>query len=232
MPRGLRLIDWLVRRRNMTRRDAAELISSGRILFNGKIPDRNHRVEPVDEIRIDGEIVKSAVPFVYIKCYKPVGIECTLNPEIPDNLFTIFPAEENIFPIGRLDKASEGLLLMTNDGRLTSAIASSESKKEKEYEVEIDRPFDEDFLSAMRSGVIIMGKKTRPATVEAIDATTFRIILTQGLNRQIRRMCYKLGYTVVRLKRTRMVQLQLGDLKPGERRTLDEAEKNALLAEI
>lgn len=232
MPKGLRLIDWLVRRRDMTKHDAATLIHSGRLLFNGQLPGVNSRVEPGDEIRLDGEIIKPVTIFTYIKLYKPVGIECTLNPEIPGNLRTLFPFEENLFPIGRLDKASEGLLLMTDDGRLYTGIANSDRLKEKEYEVDVDRPIDEHFLSAMRSGVVIMGKQTRPAKVEPISEQQFRIILTQGLNRQIRRMCYKLGYTVLRLKRTRLVHLTLGDLQPGEGRALDEAERAALLAEI
>ncbi|MCX6311849.1 MAG: pseudouridine synthase [Bacteroidetes bacterium] len=173
--------------------------------------------------------IREGILFTYIKFFKPRGIECTLNEKIENNLLTVFNFPKKLFPVGRLDKESEGLLLMTDDGRVFNQIAISEREKEKEYRVTLDKTFDKNFLESMANGIVIMGKKTRPCKLISVNEKTFQIILTQGLNRQIRRMCYKLGYEVVELIRTRITNVELGNLKSGEVQELNTAERENLL---
>lgn len=231
MPPVTRLRTIISRHFNFSNEDADRMIGEGRVRVNGKAESPAYKVEQWEEIAVDGKIIREGIQFTYLKCYKPRGIECTLNPEIEDNLHTVFSFEQKLFPVGRLDKESEGLLLMTDDGRVFTDIANSDKEKEKEYLVTVDKPVNAEFIKRMSEGIVIMGKRTRPAalTVFAGDEFSFQIILTQGLNRQIRRMCYKLGYTVVMLKRIRIVHIELGNLKSGEAVPLTAEELNGII---
>lgn len=207
---------FLVQKLRISNKEAAALIHSGRFLVNGKPAQLNQPLQPEDEATLDGKILKEARQFIYLAYHKPRGIETTLNPDIPDNLLQVLNFPERVFPVGRLDKDSEGLLLLTNDGRLLNSIIHSKKLQEKEYVVQVDKQLNREVIEKLASGVEIMGTVTRPTEVKQLDDITFNIILTQGLNRQIRRMCYKLGYEVLMLKRVRIVNVELGDLKVGE----------------
>lgn len=213
------LLVWKLR---VSNRRALELILSGEVLVNGISVNTNVELSQTDEVVYNNEVLKEGKTLIYIAFYKPRGIETTLNTEIADNLKNILPFEDELFPVGRLDKESEGLLFLTNDGTLYDKMLRNENKTEKEYIVTVDKPIDEHFLESMASGIKIMGKMTLPCQIEKIDDFTFRIILIQGLNRQIRRMCYKLHYEVLRLVRVRMGSIELGDLVAGEYRTLED----------
>lgn len=228
MPQVLRLRTIISRHFDISNEKADLMIGEGRVRVDGKAVSPAAKIENWEEIKVDDQIIREGIQFTYIKFYKPRGVECTLNPEIENNLLTVFDFEKKLFPVGRLDKESEGLLLMTNDGRIFNNVAISEREKEKEYLVKVDRPFDEAFQEAMSNGIVIMGKKTRSCKLIRVNKKQFRIILTQGLNRQIRRMCYKLGYDVVELIRIRIVNVELGDLKVGEWRELDFGEQEGL----
>jgi 23S rRNA pseudouridine2604 synthase len=233
MPGVLRLRFFLTKTFSISNDEAERLIADGRVLVDGKIIPGSVKLEYWEEIAVDGKIIRPAVQFTYLKCYKPKGIECTLNTAIPDHLFTIFPFIEKLHPVGRLDKESEGLLLMTDDGRVFQRLAKSESEKEKEYLVTVDKPITDDFLLAMRSGVMIKGQMTKRAEVFRIeeDTCSFRIILKQGINRQIRRMCYKLAYQVTRLYRIRIAHIEIENLQSGESKNLSKEEIDLIFQE-
>ena len=211
-----RLQYFLVKRLSISNKNALTLILEGKILINGITVFENIEINSQDRIVFEGNILQEGKQLIYIAFYKPRGIETTLNTEIPDNLKDILPFEENLFPVGRLDKDSEGLLLLTNDGSLFDKTLRSEHQTEKEYLVKVDKVIDNDFILKMSSGINILGKITLPCQVEKMDDFTFKITLIQGINRQIRRMCYKLGYEVLELKRIRIGDILLGDLKPGD----------------
>jgi 23S rRNA pseudouridine2604 synthase len=215
-----RLQYFLVKRLNISNKTALALILEGKILVNDVVVFENIEINIQEKIVCEGESLQVGKELIYIAFYKPRGIETTLNSEIPDNLKNILPFNESLFPVGRLDKESEGLLLLTNDGRLFDKTLRSEYQTEKEYLVKVDKEITEDFISEMSSGVMILGKITLPCVVEKVDDFTFRIILVQGINRQIRRMCYKLGYEVLELKRIGIGNILLGDLTPNEYRYL------------
>ncbi|MDI9864579.1 pseudouridine synthase [Flectobacillus sp. DC10W] len=217
-----RLQYFLVKRLQISNKKAIELITLGECRVAGKQVFENVEIQAFQEIAWKGEILREEKRLHYIAFYKPVGIETTLNQTIPDNLQAILPFEEKLFPVGRLDKASEGLLLLSNDGRLFDKTLRKEHQTEKEYIVKVDKPITESFILQMSSGITIMGQTTLPCSVEALDEHTFSIILVQGLNRQIRRMCYKLDYEVLSLKRIRIDQIHLGDLQPNEYREVGE----------
>lgn len=192
------------------------------------------KVTEADEIMVDGKIISNKPPLVYIALNKPRGIECTTNQRTPNNIVDFVHHKERIFPVGRLDKDSEGLILLTNDGDIVNKILRARNHHEKEYIVMVNKPITEDFLRKMSNGVPILDTVTRKAFVEKIDDTTFRIILTQGLNRQIRRMTEYLGYRVVFLKRIRIMNIKLDQLKLGSYRSLSPLELlelNELLAD-
>jgi 23S rRNA pseudouridine2604 synthase len=214
----IRLRTLVARYFSLSNEKADFLIGAGRVEVGGKKVAPATKIESWEEVRVDGKIIREGIKFSYVKFYKPRGIECTLNPEIPGNLGEVFQFPKKLFPVGRLDKESEGLLLLTDDGNLYREIAWSEKEKEKEYFVRVDKMIGEEFLEKMSAGIVIMGKKTKPAKLFAVpgDDRAFRIILTQGLNRQIRRMCYKLGYEVEKLVRTRIDTIELGQLLPGQ----------------
>lgn len=228
MPKVLRLRTIVARYFNITNEKANLIIGRGSVRVDGKVDSPASKIENWQAISVDDKIIRSAIIFSYIKFYKPIGIECTLNPKIDNNLLTVFKYPQKLFPVGRLDKDSEGLLLMTDDGRIFNQVAISERHKEKEYLVTLDRNYDNVFLEKMSNGIVIMGKLTRSCKLIAVTEKSFRIILTQGMNRQIRRMCYKLGYQVLELIRIRIVNVELGDLKEGTWKELTITERLGL----
>lgn len=228
MPKVLRLRTIVARYFNITNEKANLIIGRGSVRVDGKVDSPASKIENWQAISVDDKIIRSAIVFSYIKFYKPIGIECTLNPKIDNNLLTVFKYPQKLFPVGRLDKDSEGLLLMIDDGRIFNQVAISERHKEKEYLVTLDRNYDNVFLEKMSNGIVIMGKLTRSCKLIAVTDKSFRIILTQGMNRQIRRMCYKLGYQVQELIRIRIVNVELGDLKVGTWKELTITERLGL----
>lgn len=217
-----------------SRREADKLIDAGRVTINGKVPEMGTKVKSGDEVRVDG---KSIVPpkddFVYLAFNKPMGIVCTTDTGVEkDNIIDFINYPKRIFPIGRLDKPSEGLIFLTNDGDIVNKILRARNHHEKEYIVKVDKPINADFVIAMSNGVPILDTVTRKCKVEPIDRYRFKIILTQGLNRQIRRMCEYLGYNVVRLKRIRIMNVSL-DIPVGQWRyiTPDELDEIKRLVE-
>jgi 23S rRNA pseudouridine2604 synthase len=214
----------LVKRLQISNKNALAMIAEGKITVNRVVVFENIIITENDEIYYGTQLLNEGKKLLYIAFYKPKGIETTLNTAISSNLKEILPFEEELFPAGRLDKASEGLLFLTNDGRLFHKILRQEHRTEKEYIVCVDKKIDDDFVEKMSNGIVIMGKKTLPCEVKKIDDFSFRIVLIQGLNRQIRRMCYKLDYEVLSLKRIRIGNVLLGDLKATEFRFLAENE--------
>lgn len=207
-----------------SRREADKLIEEGRVTINGVVPEMGTKVSPNDEVRIDGKlIVEQREKPVYLAFNKPVGIECTTNLDVRNNIVDYINYPKRIFPIGRLDKASEGLIFMTNDGDIVNKILRARNNHEKEYIVTVNRPITDRFIERMGNGVPILDTITRKCKVEQVSKYIFKIILTQGLNRQIRRMCEYLGYDVTALKRTRIINISL-DVQVGRYRDLTDAE--------
>jgi 23S rRNA pseudouridine2604 synthase len=213
-----------------SRREADKWIEAGRVTLNGAPATLGHKVAQGDEVRIDGSLVGAKKKAIYIALNKPVGVTCTTEAHVADNIVRFVGHSERIFPVGRLDKDSEGLILLTNDGDIVNEILRSENEHEKEYVVSVNRPITELSLKMLASGVKIMGVTTKPCKVERVDAETFRLVLTQGLNRQIRRMCSALGYRVRRLQRVRIINIHVGALRAGDWRYLSDAEVAGLLA--
>ncbi len=211
-----------------SRREADTLIEKGRVTINGKKAALGDRVMPNDEIRVDGKLLTENDNLVYIMLNKPVGITCTTDTRFDDNVVDFVKHPERIFPVGRLDKPSDGLLLLTNDGDIVNKILRAGNKHEKEYIVKVDRPVTDEFVKRMGSGIPILDTVTKRCEVERLSRFEFRIILVQGLNRQIRRMCEYLGYEVVALQRIRIMNLTLGNLPIGEWRDLTEEELKTL----
>ena len=214
-----------------SRRGADRLIEEGRVSVNGTLAFLGSVVKNSDEVRVDGNLVKPVIKKVLIAFNKPRGIVCTTaDPKSKDvNIIEYINYPERIFPVGRLDKESEGLILLSNDGDLSNKIMKARNFHEKEYEVEVDKPFDDEFLKKMSEGVPILDTITRKCTLKRTGKTSFNIILTQGLNRQIRRMCEYFGYKVVRLKRTRIMNIKLGNLKSGTYRNITDKEYEELI---
>lgn len=212
-----------------SRREADAWIEAGRVTINGVPASLGTKVGENDRVCVDGREVGRARQHVYIALNKPVGITCTTERHIAGNIVDFVKHRERIFPIGRLDKDSEGLILLTNNGDIVNEILRVENEHEKEYLVTVDRPVTPIFLNGMASGVRILGTTTKPCRVTRLASATFKIILTQGLNRQIRRMCSFFGYKVVRLQRTRIINITLDGLKVGQWRELSAAEVRGLL---
>ena len=207
-----------------SRRKADDYISDGRVYINGKPALLGSKVSIEDEISVDGEIIQNKdKKKVYIAFNKPVGIECTGNHKVKDNIIDYINHKERLFTIGRIDKQSEGLILLTNDGDIVNNVLRAENRKEKEYLVTVNKKITTEFIGKMRKGVRIMGRITRKCFVKKIHENRFKIILTQGMNRQIRRMCEVLGYRVTKLKRVRIMDIHL-DTKVGEYRNLNNDE--------
>lgn len=211
-----------------SRRQADKLIEQERVKVNGEIATLGDRAMPNDKIEVDREIITKNENLVYLALNKPVGITCTTDKRIKRNVVDFIGHKERIFHIGRLDKPSEGLLLMTNDGDIVNKILRAGNKHEKEYIVKVDRRITEDFLKRMSTGIPILDTVTKKCEVEKIGRYIFRITLIQGLNRQIRRMCEYLDYEVVSLKRIRIMNIQLENLPLGEWRDLSKKELNDL----
>ena len=196
--------------------------------LNGVVAQKGNRVEANDQVLIDGKPIKAVPKFVYIALHKPVGITCTTDLKDKDNIIDFVGHSKRIFPIGRLDKPSSGLILLTNDGDIVNKILREENHHEKEYIVKVNQPIDKSFIQKMGNGIPMLGTKTKKCKVEQIGKDVFRIILTQGLNRQIRRMCEFLNYKVVSLKRVRIMHIKLSGLRPGEWRDLTKDELKKL----
>ena len=214
-----------------SRRGADRLIEEGRVSVNGNQAFLGSVVKNSDEVRVDGNLVKPVIKKVLIVFNKPRGIVCTTaDPKSKDvNIIEYINYPERIFPVGRLDKESEGLILLSNDGDLSNKIMKARNFHEKEYEVEVDKPFDDEFLKKMSEGVPILDTITRKCTLKRTGKTSFNIILTQGLNRQIRRMCEYFGYKVLKLKRIRIMNIKLGNLKSGTYRNITDKEYEELI---
>lgn len=211
-----------------SRRKADTLIEQGRVTINGKVPELGTKVGAEDEVRVDGELISPGKKDnVYLAFNKPVGIVCTTNPKEKDNIIDFINYPTRIFPIGRLDKPSEGLILLTDDGEIVNKILRSRNNHGKEYVVTINRLVNSQFIERMSNGVKILDTVTKKCEVEQISKYTFRIVLTQGLNRQIRRMCEELGYEVVALKRIRILNIHL-DIPVGKYRNLTAEELKTL----
>lgn len=207
-----------------SRREADKLIEQGRVTINGVVPEMGTKISQNDEVRVDGKLVREKrEKRIYLAFNKPVGIECTTNLDVRDNIVDYINYPERIFPIGRLDKASEGLIFMTNDGDIVNKILRARNNHEKEYIVTVNRPITDRFIERMANGVPILDTITRKCKVEQVSKYVFRIILTQGLNRQIRRMCEHLDYDVTALKRTRIINISL-DVPVGRYRDLTNEE--------
>jgi 23S rRNA pseudouridine2604 synthase len=208
-----------------SRREADKLIADGRVTVNGEIPEMGTKIATEDLVAVDGTILKNNNnSFVYLAFNKPLGIVCTTDNRVEkDNIIDYINYHKRIFPIGRLDKPSEGLILLTDDGDIVNKILRASNNHEKEYIVTVDKPISQTFIERMSSGVPILDRVTKKCEVKKIDSYTFRIILTQGLNRQIRRMCEYLNYDVQTLKRVRIMNIKL-DVPVGEYRELTSIE--------
>jgi len=215
-----------------SRREADKWIEAGRVKINGKVAQKGNRVSDNDTVTIDGKPLKERPEPVYIALHKPPGITCTTDRKDKDNIIDFVNHPKRIFPIGRLDKASTGLILLTNDGDIVNEILREENDHEKEYIVKVNRPVTKAFINKMSNGIPILGTVTNNCVVEQQSKFVFRIILTQGLNRQIRRMCEFLNYKVVSLKRIRIMNVTLGGLKPGQWRNLTKEELRGLRRRI
>ena len=212
-----------------SRREADKLIEQGRVMVNGKVPEMGTKVTFNDTIKVDGEpIGKPQKKFVYMAFHKPVGIVCTTDTRVEkNNIVDFINYSKRIFPIGRLDKASEGLIFMTNDGDIVNKILRAKNHHEKEYIVTVNKPITDDFIQKMGNGVPILNTITRKCKVKQLGEKQFNIILTQGLNRQIRRMCEVLGYRVRKLKRIRIMNINL-DVPVGKWRYFSQSELQEL----
>ena len=211
-----------------SRREADRFIETGNVTINGKRAKLGDRVFPKQKVMVNGHLIIHDIEPVYIAVNKPVGIVCTTDTKDPDNIVEFIAHEHRIFPIGRLDKDSQGLILMTNDGDIVNKILRVGNDHEKEYIVTVDRPFDESFITGMSNGVPILDRTTRKCRVERINDYTFKIALKQGLNRQIRRMCEYFSYNVIKLERIKVLNIELGKLGQGNWRDLTHTELNKL----
>ncbi len=233
----IRINKFLTEAGYCSRREADRLIEANRVTVNKKVPELGTKIPRTAEVHVDGERIRlqSKDKFVYIAFNKPVGIVCTTDTRKErDNIIDFIGHKERIFPIGRLDKPSEGLIFLTSDGDIVNKILRADNNHEKEYIVTVNRPFDDRFIHRMSNGIPILGTKTKKCKVERISKNKFRIVLTQGLNRQIRRMCEYLGYDVVKLKRIRIMNVSLDvpvgswrDLTPAEMKTINTLVKSS-----
>lgn len=213
-----------------SRRHADRLIEAGRVTVNGETARLGQKIKDGDRISIDGKPLRGDIARerVVLAYHKPAGILCTSNRSRPNNIIDAVRYPRRVFTVGRLDQDSRGLILLTDDGELAYHLTRTREGHEKEYVVTVDRPFDDAFLAAMTSGVDILETTTLPCDVRPVGPETFRIVLTQGLNRQIRRMCDALGYTVIDLMRVRFANIRLGDLPEGVWRELTDEERDEL----
>ena len=207
-----------------SRREAEKYIVNGNVTINGKIAQLGNRVFEDDIVELNGEPLSSKPKSLYIAFNKPVGIVCTTDSKERNNIIKYINHPERLFPIGRLDKPSQGLIFLTNDGDIVNKILRAGNNHEKEYIVTVNKPISEDFIKKMGNGIPVLGTETKKCYVHKINKFTFKIVLTQGLNRQIRRMCEFLNYEVTKLNRTRIMNVQLGNLKIGAYREISKTE--------
>ncbi|AMK14120.1 pseudouridine synthase [methanogenic archaeon mixed culture ISO4-G1] len=229
MSEGTRLNKYISEAGVASRRAADRLIEEGRVTINGRTAVVGDKVMEGDVVAVDGKQLKKEEEDIILAFNKPRGITCTSNPDDKDNVIDFINYPKRIYSVGRLDKDSQGLLLMTNNGELANRIMRSRGEHEKEYVVRVNKPFDDKFIRGMANGVpILEDRVTKKCFVERISDDEFRIILKQGLNRQIRRMCEYFGYDVVRLERIRIMNIELGKLKEGRYRNITKQEREEL----
>ena len=225
---GKRLNKFISESGYCSRREADKLIEQNKVRINGKIPELGTKVMPNDTVMVNGKTIGASAENksdrVYIAYNKPVGITCTTERHVRGNIIDAINHRDRIFPIGRLDKPSDGLIFLTSDGDIVNKILRAENAHEKEYVVVVDKPLNDRFKSRMEKGIPILGTVTKPCRVKILGPKKFSIILTQGLNRQIRRMCEYLGFEVLKLQRTRIMNVDLKGLKPGQWRELTQKE--------
>ena len=228
----MRLNKFISESGKASRRGADKLIEEGRVKINGRKAKIGDQVKPGDKVMVNGQLLRLARNNVYLALNKPVGITCTTEKNVKGNIVDLVNHPLRVFNIGRLDKDSDGLILLTNDGDIVNEILRAENNHEKEYIVSVDKPITPQFVETMSKGVRILGTKTLPCKVEQLSKYEFKIILTQGLNRQIRRMCEALGYEVYRLQRVRIMNIHLGNLPVGQWRDLTKKEKDRLFKDL
>ena len=212
-----------------SRREADRLVEQGVVKVNGKTAVMGQKVTINDSIMVKGKNISREEEQILIALNKPVGIECTTDLNNPDNIVDFINFDKRIYPIGRLDKNSQGLILLTNDGSIVNNILKGSNYHEKEYVVTVDKPVTDDFIKKMSTGVRIIDQVTRPCKVAKVKKHVFNIVLTQGLNRQIRRMCGERGYNVQKLKRIRIMNIELGNLPVGQYRKVTDSELKELM---
>ena len=233
MSEGVRLNKFISEAGVASRRAADRMIEDGRVTINGRRAVLGDRIMDGDKVAVDGKLISKVEEDIILAFHKPRGITCTSNLDDPDNIIDFIGYPKRIYSIGRLDKDSEGLILMTNNGELANSIMRSRGEHEKEYIVTVNRSITPEFIKGMSNGVPILdGKITKRCFVEQLTDREFRIILKQGLNRQIRRMCEHFGYDVTRLVRIRVMNIRLGKLKEGRYRDLSKDERNELFLEL
>lgn len=237
----VRLNKYLSEHGVCSRREADRLIEAGRVTVDGRKAVTGMKILPLSVVCVDGKKLEEKDEMILIALNKPVGIECTAAKDVKNNIVDFVGLEKRVYPVGRLDKNSEGLILLTNNGDIVNKIMKASACHEKEYIVKVNRDITDDFIYKMsngihlrdiRNGKVILDEVTRKCKVYKINKRTFGIILTQGINRQIRRMCRELGYNVVALKRVRIMNIQLGDLKIGQYRNVTDDEYKELMREI
>ena len=229
---GIRLNKYIASSGLCSRREADTLIESGKVTINGETAVQGSKVMDSDIVLVNGRKVTPDDDMIYIAFNKPLGVTCTTDKRDPSNIIDYIGFDERIFPVGRLDKNSSGLILLTNDGSIVNKLLRAENGHEKEYLVTVNRPYDKNFLRSMESGVPVLGQLTLPCKLKPSGDKSFKIILHQGLNRQIRRMCEYLGYKVTRLKRNSFMNIELGGLETRKWRYLTSSEKKELLKDI
>lgn len=232
MAQTIRINKFFTEQGICSRREADRLVESGLITINGRVAKLGDQVEPSDVIAREGQVLPWGRASLYIKYHKPVGVTTTSESHVPRNIIAEIGHPERIFPIGRLDKDSSGLILLTNDGDIVNEILRAEFGHEREYLVRVDRPFDQAFLDHMAEGVVILGSRTKPCRMSRVGRDRFRIVLTEGRNRQIRRMCQALGYRVLMLHRTRIMHITVDGLGAGEWKELMSQEREQLLKAV
>lgn len=232
MSEGIRINKYLSEAGICSRRAADEAIEKGQITINDLPAKMGQTVTSADVVRYKNQVVEAKQEHVILAYNKPIGLTCTESKKDPDNIFDHINFPVRLHYVGRLDKDSQGLLLLTNDGDLSNRIQKSVNNHEKEYRVRVNKPVTEDFLKQMAEGVPILDTVTKKCKLYKLDNYSFKIIITQGLNRQIRRMCDHFGYKVVNLKRTRVINIKLGNLKPGEYRVLLKEEEAELRKQV
>lgn len=229
---GIRLNKYIASSGLCSRREADTLIENGKVTVNGEVAVQGTKVNEDDVVLVNGRKITPDDDMIYIAFNKPLGVTCTTDKRDPTNIIDYIGYSERIFPVGRLDKNSSGLILLTNEGSIVNKLLRAENGHEKEYLVTVNRSYDKDFVRSMEKGVPVLGQLTLPCKLKPCGEKSFKIILHQGLNRQIRRMCEYLGYKVTRLKRIRFMNIELGDLETGKWRYLTAAEKKELLKDI